>query len=66
MKKYGRIKKEIEKLKSFPNISNIRKLTAHPLADYRLRVGDYRVLFDVDWNRKTIFILKIGHRREIY
>ena len=43
------IKESIEFLKEFPNISNIKKLTAHPLANYRLRVGDYRILFDVSW-----------------
>ncbi|RLB37864.1 MAG: hypothetical protein DRH12_13735 [Deltaproteobacteria bacterium] len=33
---------------------------------YRLRVGNYRVLFDVDWSKKEIHILKIGHRRDVY
>jgi mRNA interferase RelE/StbE len=42
-----KIKSEIESLAEFPDVSNIKKLSAHPLADYRLRVGDYRVLFDV-------------------
>ncbi|HCL56448.1 MAG TPA: type II toxin-antitoxin system mRNA interferase toxin, RelE/StbE family [Spirochaetia bacterium] len=60
------IKKSIEKLTEFPAISNIKKLTAHPLCDYRLRNGEYRVLFDVDWNNKKIIILKIGHRKDIY
>ncbi len=61
-----KIKKSIEKLKDFPNITNIKSLKSHPLADYRLRVGDYRILFDVDWENKKIFILKIGHRKDIY
>lgn len=61
-----RIRKAIEDLKKFPNISNIKKLSAHPLADYRLRVGEYRILFDVYWNEKVIYILKVGHRSEIY
>lgn len=62
----AKIKKGIENLRNFPNVSNIRKLSAHPLADYRLRVGEYRVLFDVSWNEKIIYILKIGHRSEVY
>ncbi|MBC2716535.1 MAG: type II toxin-antitoxin system RelE/ParE family toxin [Desulfobacteraceae bacterium] len=61
-----KIKKNIEGLKNFPDISNIKKLSAHPLADFRLRVGEYRILFDVDWNEKIIFILKIGHRKDVY
>ena len=61
-----KIRKAIENLKNFPNIPNIKSLKSHPLADYRLRVGDYRILFDVDWENKTIYILKIGHRKDIY
>ena len=56
----------IEELKNFPNISQIKHLRNHPLADYRLRIGNYRVLFDIDWDEKEIYILKIGHRRDVY
>lgn len=61
-----RIKAEIEKLVYYPNVQNIKKLTHHPVSDFRLRVGNYRILFDVDTEKKTINILKIGHRKEIY
>ena len=33
---------------------------------YKLRVGDYRVIVDVDWNRKILYVLTLGHRRVIY
>ena len=61
-----RIKEGVEELKNFPDISQIKHLHNHPLADYRLRIGNYRVLFDVNWERREIYILKIGHRREVY
>jgi len=61
-----KIKQRIEELKEFPNISQIKQLMNHPVADYRLRIGNYRILFDVNWEAKEIYILKIGHRREIY
>lgn len=32
----------------------------------RLRVGDYRIIYQVQGHTLTILILKIGHRREIY
>ena len=32
--------------------------------EYRLRVGDYRVLFEIE--RETIIIYRIRHRREVY
>ena len=61
-----RIKAGIEELRSFPNISQIKRLKNHPIAEYRLRIGNYRVLFDVNWERKEIYILKVGHRKEVY
>ena len=61
-----KIKTGIEELKNFPDISNIKHLTNHNIAEYRLRIGNYRVLFDVDWNNKEIHVLKIGHRKDIY
>lgn len=33
---------------------------------YRIRVGDYRVVYTVDKTEKTITILKIRHRRDVY
>ncbi|MCD6151034.1 MAG: type II toxin-antitoxin system RelE/ParE family toxin [Deltaproteobacteria bacterium] len=60
------LKEGIEELEMFPNISQIKRLKSHSLADYRLRIGNYRVLFDVDWEQQKIHILKIGHRRNIY
>ena len=33
---------------------------------YRLRAGDYRVIYRFDSNRGEIYLLAIGHRREIY
>jgi mRNA interferase RelE/StbE len=34
------------------------------IGSYRFRIGDYRVIFDVDENE--IVVLAVGHRREIY
>ncbi len=51
-----KIRDGVEELKNFPNISQIKQLNNHPIADYRLRIGNYRVLFDVNWEKKEIFI----------
>ena len=40
------------------------KLRDYKFGEYRFRIGDYRVLFDVE-NRKII-ILKVGNRKDIY
>lgn len=33
---------------------------------FRIRVGDYRVIYRIDGNRVVIVIVRIGHRREVY
>ena len=33
---------------------------------YRLRVGDYRVIMDIDHKELHILVLKVGHRKNIY
>ena len=33
---------------------------------YSLRVGDYRVIMNIRRNVMTIFIVKVGHRKEVY
>jgi len=33
---------------------------------YKLRVGDYRVIVDWDREKETVYVLTLGHRRNIY
>ncbi len=33
---------------------------------YRIRQGDYRIIYEVDDGQETVTIIKIGHRREVY
>jgi mRNA interferase RelE/StbE len=33
---------------------------------YKLRVGDYRLIIDIDNENKTLIVLKVGHRKNIY
>ena len=33
---------------------------------YRMRVGDYRVILDIEDDRFRVLILKVGHRKKIY
>ncbi len=40
------------------------KLVNNGVGQYRFRVGDYRIIFDLDDD--TIVVLALGHRREIY
>jgi mRNA interferase RelE/StbE len=34
--------------------------------DYKVRVGDYRLIADLNFEKKFILITKIGHRKKIY
>ena len=40
------------------------KLSDPILGEYRFRIGDYRVIFDIEGNE--IVVLRVGHRRDIY
>jgi mRNA interferase RelE/StbE len=33
---------------------------------YRIRVGDYRIIYQIEHHRLVILIVKIGHRKNIY
>jgi len=45
---------------------NLSPLSGKLSGFYKLRVGDYRVIYSLDQNSETIIIEKVGHRREIY
>jgi len=61
-------KRILKKLKFYSNQENplrfAEKLKDYRFGEYRFRIGDYRVIFDIE-NHKII-ILKVGHRKEIY
>lgn len=59
-----KIIKRLEFLCKQEILFNIKHLTDPKIGNYRFRIGDYRVIFDIDG--KMITILLIGHRREIY
>ncbi|MBM4177534.1 type II toxin-antitoxin system RelE/ParE family toxin [Candidatus Gribaldobacteria bacterium] len=61
-------KRILEKLKFFADQGDplrfAEKLTDFNFGEYRFRIGDYRILFDVE--KTKIIILKVGHRKDIY
>ncbi|MBI4744718.1 MAG: type II toxin-antitoxin system RelE/ParE family toxin [Actinobacteria bacterium] len=58
-----RLKKALEKLSISP-LKYSTKLINSKIGEYRFRVGDYRVIFDLVG--REIIVLRVGHRREIY
>ena len=60
------IKDRISKLAFFPLARlDVQKLMGYD-AVYRLRVGDYRVIFEYDKGNRLIKILKVGKRENVY
>ena len=57
------VKKALLSLQEFPNISNIKKLSNFEPA-YRQRIGNYRILFDIEDN--VIVVYRIRHRKDAY
>lgn len=41
-------------------------LTANRSGEWRYRIGDYRIIADIQDDKVIILILEVGHRREIY
>ena len=60
----SKILKKIEDLKSEPRPNGSEKLTGHEL--YRIRQGIFRIVYSIQDNELTIWIVKIAHRKEIY
>lgn len=53
---------KVNELAENPFSKDIKRLKGE--TSFRLRVGDYRIIFDII--RDTIIVLKIGHRKNIY
>lgn len=60
-----RMATRIDALVNNPFPPGVKKLQGEPNL-YRIRVGDYRVIYRIEAKRVTIFILKISHRRDVY
>ncbi len=62
-KNQERIVSALERIKIRPE-AFITKLVGDPA--YKFRVGDYRVLLDLDKGKLLILVIKVGHRKNIY
>ena len=60
-----RIATRIDALAANPFPPDVKKLQGAP-DYYRIRVGDYRVIYRIEGRRVAIVIVKIGHRRDVY
>jgi mRNA interferase RelE/StbE len=58
-----RIFERVERLRENP-LRQLRRLVGLPY--FRLRVGDYRVIVEVQEGELMVLVLKVGHRESIY
>ena len=42
----------------------VKRLVGSPY--YRLRVGDYRIIIDIQKDKLILFVIELGHRKNIY
>lgn len=59
-----RLQAAIALLAEDPRPPNSRRLTGR--SGYRVRVGDYRIIYTIDNGQLLIVVVTLGHRREVY
>lgn len=62
---FSALLKKIDALAKQPFPTGVKKIKGMQ-AGWRVRVGDYRIIYEVDETIKTVDISAIGHRKEIY
>ena len=62
---FDRIIPQIKSLGEDPRPSGCRKITDSK-SDWRIRIGDYRVIYDIDKKAKAVRVMRVRHRREVY
>jgi len=63
-KEVNRLLSQIKNLSEEPRPIGIQKLSNQ--GGFRIRSGNYRVLFEVNDKLQTVFIYRIKHRKEVY
>lgn len=61
---FQRIEAHIDALAHNPRPPDALKLKGE--TGYRLRVGDYRILYEIDDERQEVVIYRVKHRRDVY
>lgn len=61
---YARLRDAIRALGQDPRPQGCLKLTARE--GWRVRVGDYRLVYEIDDKQRTVIVLHVGHRRDVY
>jgi mRNA interferase RelE/StbE len=62
---FHRIIPQIKTLAESPRPSGCRKI-AGSKNDWRIRIGDYRIIYEIDEKAKAVRVMRVRHRREVY
>ncbi len=62
---FERVNERILSLRDDPRPHGVRKLVG-ALEGWRIRVGDHRILYQIDDDAQTVTIVRVKHRREAY
>ena len=62
---FERVNERILALREDPRPPGVRKLVG-ALEGWRIRVGDYRILYQIDDDAQTVTVVRVKHRREVY
>lgn len=59
------IAKHLKALEADPRPADVTKLRGIE-NEWRIRVGDYRIIYEINDDKRVVTILRIKHRREVY
>ncbi len=59
-----RVARRIQELAVEPRPHGCEKLSAEE--KYRIRQGNYRIVYSVDDDERALLVVKVGHRKEVY
>jgi mRNA interferase RelE/StbE len=60
----GRVLARLRALESNPRPPDVKKLKGRQA--WRIRIGDYRIIYEIHDRELVIIVVTIGHRREVY
>lgn len=61
-----RVIRAVRGLSQDPRPRGVRKLAGEMRGAWRIRVGNYRVIYDIDDDQQIVIILAVSHRRDAY
>lgn len=61
---YDRVREALHKLSEDPRPHGCSKLSGRD--GWRVRCGDYRIIYEINDTDRTVMILHVGHRRDVY